>query len=133
MKKNLIILIIFLLLIILDRISKILFFEKHFGVINYMENSGGLWGLFPGNNSLLVILTLIVVLILSLFLWSRKEKSKIPIAIVLAGLISNLIDRISVGYVHDFIDFRFWPVFNFSDAYVMIGVIILIVNIIRED
>ena len=48
----------------------------------------------------------------------------------LAGAIGNLIDRIAYGYVVDFVDFRFWPVFNVADSSITIGFIILAVALL---
>lgn len=50
------------------------------------------------------------------------------IILILSGAISNIIDRLTFGCVIDFIDLKFWPVFNLSDVYITIGVIILIVE-----
>ena len=50
----------------------------------------------------------------------------ITLILILSGAISNLIDRLYFGCVIDFIDLKFWPVFNFADVYITIGVIMLI-------
>ena len=47
------------------------------------------------------------------------------IGMVMGGTIGNLIDRLYLGYVTDFLDFKVWPVFNVADASVTIGVIII--------
>jgi len=47
------------------------------------------------------------------------------IGLVLGGTIGNLIDRLHLGYVTDFIDFKVWPVFNVADMSTTIGVIII--------
>jgi signal peptidase II len=51
---------------------------------------------------------------------------KTGLGLVLGGAIGNFIDRIRLGYVVDFIDFRVWPVFNIADSAVTIGVIMLV-------
>ena len=45
------------------------------------------------------------------------------------GAIGNLIDRIRLGYVIDFLDFRIWPVFNIADMAIVIGALLLIYDI----
>ncbi len=50
----------------------------------------------------------------------------VAFALVFAGGFSNLIDRLALGYVIDFIDFGFWPAFNFADAAITIAVVLLL-------
>ena len=52
---------------------------------------------------------------------------------LIAGIIGNSIDRIILGYVRDFIDLGFWPVFNLADSFNVIGVLILMWIILKED
>lgn len=49
-----------------------------------------------------------------------------PMILILSGAISNLIDRLYFGCVIDFIDLRFWPVFNLADSFIVIGSLILL-------
>ncbi|HJX06133.1 MAG TPA: signal peptidase II, partial [Candidatus Nanoarchaeia archaeon] len=62
----------------------------------------------------------------------RKEQI-IPILLIVAGLLGNLIDRAFRGFVIDFVDFKFWPVFNLADSLVCIGVIWLGIVILAKD
>ncbi|MCF7887291.1 MAG: signal peptidase II, partial [Candidatus Omnitrophica bacterium] len=48
------------------------------------------------------------------------------------GAFSNLIDRLMLGAVVDYIDLRFWPVFNLSDSCITIGAILLIIDSLRK-
>lgn len=50
------------------------------------------------------------------------------LAFILAGAISNIIDRIKFNCVVDFIDLKFWPVFNLADTFIVTGVILLLVR-----
>jgi signal peptidase II len=53
---------------------------------------------------------------------------RVGLALVLGGAVGNLIDRIRLGYVVDFIDLRWWPVFNAADSAVVIGVATLVLQ-----
>ena len=52
------------------------------------------------------------------------------LGMIFGGSIGNLLDRDLFGHVIDFIDFRFWPVFNFADAFINVGVFLLIVALL---
>jgi signal peptidase II len=45
---------------------------------------------------------------------------------VIGGSMSNLVDRVRLGYVTDFVDLRWWPAFNLADSFIVIGVLILV-------
>jgi len=61
----------------------------------------------------------------------RKPKLiEVALYLILAGAISNLIDRLRVGAVIDFLDFRIWPVFNIADSAITIGAILLAYSIL---
>ena len=55
---------------------------------------------------------------------------KLSLSLILAGALGNLIDRLYLGYVIDFLDFRIWPVFNIADSAITIGVLLLAIEII---
>jgi signal peptidase II len=76
---------------------------------------------------------ILAVVVLGLFLYEFKKKKKYPVqfALICAGIIGNLTDRIFHGHVIDFIDFNFWPVFNVSDAAISIGMAWLIFILIK--
>ncbi len=57
-----------------------------------------------------------------------KTQSKIIALLILSGGISNIIDRLYFGCVIDFIDLKFWPVFNFADIYITLGAILILIN-----
>lgn len=105
--------------------------------IDYIKNFGGAFGI-GGDSTLFFVLVNIVVLgIIIKFILSQKDrvdrKTSISFTLILAGGISNVIDRISRGCVVDYIDitkyFKF-PVFNIADIYIVIGWIMLFVCII---
>ena len=56
-------------------------------------------------------------------MWSR-----VSLGLVLGGTVGNLIDRLRLGYVTDFIDFGYWPAFNVADSSISVGVAVLIIG-----
>ena len=119
-----------LLLIILDQLTKILTFKKSFFIINYTTNTGAAFGIFQGFNTILIFISFLVILFIILYL--KRAKQHLPLILILSGIIGNLIDRILLGFVRDFIDIRIWPVFNLADFYITIGALILILHAYKE-
>jgi signal peptidase II len=107
---------IIILLIILDQLT------KYF--LGDVKNYGAAFGILQGYTTFLIIVSLIVILVC--ICYYKNKGLRLSLSFILAGTISNLIDRILLGYVRDFIDLRIWPVFNLADCFNIIGVILLI-------
>ena len=139
---------IFIFFIAMDQLSKSLAvnmlgqvgavqsFIPHFIRFEYRENTGMAWGLLPNARVYFIIVTLILAAFL-VFLLVRYRKllpklSKVALTVILSGAIGNLIDRIFLGYVRDFIAFDFieFPVFNIADCCVTIGAVLLAVSLL---
>jgi signal peptidase II len=141
-----------ILVIIADRISKMLVMDNmtlgesiplignNFLRLTYVQNPGIAFGIriFPNMFHLVFSLAASLVVIIYL-LYIRKQTNflKIPLSLILGGALGNAIDRIFYGQVIDFIDFDFpnfimsrWPVFNFADSAVTIGMILLVIYLI---
>jgi len=75
-----------------------------------------------------VVILIIILLIYYLIKFIKKEFSlrEIALILIIIGALGNLADRLRYGYVIDYINFRFWPVFNLSDVLISIGIIILV-------
>lgn len=104
--------------------------------ISHVQNSGIAFGLFSHATSLVIVLTSAVVLwMIFFFAHSGARHPLLPAALglVVGGSSSNLFDRIKNGYVTDFIDFGFWPSFNFADLFIVLGVTVLIFFLIAPD
>ena len=94
----------------------------------YVENRGAAFGLLANQTFLLIAITipsLILILFLLRHLSSATTLSIIPASLIFGGAIGNLVDRLHLGYVIDFIDVRLWgnfhwPAFNFADADIVI-------------
>ena len=98
-------------------------------------NSGAAFGLLANQTTLLVILTLILAagLILGFrTLPLERVLVRYGAALIVGGALGNLLDRVRLGYVVDFLDLRFWPVFNLADAAIVTGAGLLIWDIIRN-
>jgi signal peptidase II len=108
-------------------------FDTGFFRIVRVHNTGASFGIFKDHNLTLIIVACvgIVVILLLVFLlrshWSFLDNMLVmsAIGLVMGGTIGNLIDRIRLGYVTDFIDFKVWPAFNIADSAVTVGVIIV--------
>ena len=129
-----------LFIILLDQLTKYMV-SKYMGLhqsiplikgmfhMTYIQNTGAGFGILKGWNTILIFISLVIIGMI-LFYFDRIVKEKaihIPIALVLGGAIGNLIDRIFLGHVIDFVDFRIWPSFNVADSCITIGAIWLII------
>lgn len=96
--------------------------------LNYVENTGAAFGILQHGNAVLVF---IMLGIMAYMVWSWKELisygrlAKWGAVLILAGAIGNLFDRITLGFVVDFLDFRVWPVFNGADSFITVGACLL--------
>ncbi|WP_029688800.1 signal peptidase II [Thermoanaerobacter sp. A7A] len=101
---------------------------KNFFHLTYVANKGAAFGMLQNKTLFFIIITLIVgaVLIYSMIKLPGNSVYNYTLAMILGGAIGNLIDRVRLGYVVDFIDFKFFPaVFNVADSFIVIGAIIL--------
>ena len=114
-------------------------FEIGFFRLTHVNNTGAAFGLFQGQSFLLTIIALVGVATLSLyalffhhrFPFLGNRLGKLALGLVLGGTVgNNLIDRIRLGFITDFIDFNFWPAFNIADSAIVVGVILLAYSII---
>jgi len=103
--------------------------EEGFFRITYSTNEGIVFGLFA-NQAFLITLTAIVgvaaILIYSRYPLANRVLVRVALGLLLGGAVGNLIDRIRLGEVVDFIDVGAWPVFNIADSAVVVGVILII-------
>jgi len=141
--------IIALLVVSVDQLSKLLIElnlavgeslpETGFFRFTHIRNTGASFGLFQDQSlalAIVSIISIIVLLYLILFMYRRipflgTTPVKISLGLMLGGVVGNLIDRLSSGYVTDFIDFSFWPAFNIADSATVVGAIILAYSLLR--
>jgi len=137
-----------LLIVVADQLSKFWIrsnlatgeslFEVGFFRFTRVHNTGAAFGLFQGQSFLLTIIASVAVAALLLyafffhhnFPFLDNRLGKLALGLVLGGTVGNLIDRIHLGYVTDFIDFNLWPTFNIADSATVVGSIILVYSLI---
>ncbi len=139
--------IFFLALLLLDRLSKY-YINNNFvlgeseiileGVLQftYVRNTGIAFGLLAGRGWILILLqafVIVLLLILKLRFFPSEMLINLCFAVLLAGAVSNLLDRILYGYVIDFLDIGIWPVFNLADVFIVAGAAGLIILVLREE
>jgi len=104
--------------------------------IHHVQNSGIAFGLFSSATAGVAVITgIAVVWMLVFFARSGSRHPVLPAALglLIGGSVSNLVDRIRLGHVTDFIDLRYWPAFNLADSFIVIGVAILLCALVASD
>lgn len=98
--------------------------------ITYIHNSGAAFSIFQNKTGFLIAMQLIVIAVVLVYLIKKQKKEHwcllLSLSLIAAGGIGNLVDRAANGYVVDFLDFRFWPIFNVADISVCTGCGLLI-------
>jgi signal peptidase II len=91
------------------------------------------------NNHLPLFITS-ALLAVSLLIFTLKDSRKskfslysLSLCLILGGALGNLCDRVFLGYVVDFLDFRIWPVFNIADSAITVGAILLGLSVLKES
>ena len=104
--------------------------------IHHVQNSGIAFGLFSSATAGVTVITgIAVVWMLVFFARSGSRHPVLPasLGLLIGGSVSNLVDRIRLGHVTDFIDVKYWPAFNLADSFIVIGVAILLGALIAAD
>lgn len=108
--------------------------------ITHARNFGAAWGLFQNQLSFLILVTFIALVVMGL--WYSRLRSgysfeRLGLVLMFAGAIGNLIDRLYLGYVVDFIDVIIFgydfPIFNIADIALTCGVIALLIHEVKEQ
>lgn len=113
--------------------------------ISYVLNPGAAFGFLAGSHPAFRNPFFIGVSILAVFLivyYHRRAKEKgtffvLGLSLILGGAVGNLIDRLRIGMVVDFLDFHIgsyhWPAFNVADAAITTGVFLMLLDLLRES
>jgi len=135
--ENLLKLILAVSSLVFDQLSKLLVLKKIPmglsiplipGILSLTptENRGVAFGVFSTFNSLFLSLLSLAIVVLLIYFWHRHSPY---LYLVVGGALGNILDRIRLGYVLDFIHIHYWPVFNVADVSIFLGVILTIVSL----
>ena len=104
--------------------------------IHHVQNSGIAFGFFSSATSVVIVLTAIAIGWMAWFFarsGARHPVLPVALGLVMGGSIANLLDRIRLGHVTDFLDVRWWPAFNLADTFIVVGVLILLATLVAAD
>ena len=148
-KSNLMLVLIALVVIALDQLTKravqqnlalgealLVFPPWEFVRIVHWVNTGAAFGMFQGGNAVLIGLTVAITLAILIYYQTLPEDhlfQRICLALMVGGSIGNLIDRLTLGYVVDFVVVGRFPVFNLADSCVTVSVVLLLISTIIEE
>lgn len=137
-----------ILCVTLDQIIKFLVKENlelgnslpiinHFFQLTYVQNEGAAWSIFSGNILFLIIVALTALIIIGWYLYYQKKKGKaqnkeaIIYGVLYGGILGNLIDRVMLGHVIDYLDFQIinyqFPVFNLADICIVLSALVILI------
>jgi len=104
--------------------------------LTYVQNVHGAFGLFGSRPWLLIGMALIVLAVFWLSFRDSAARSRlvrIAFGGIVGGAIGNIVDRFHYQYVIDFIDLRWWPVFNVADSCITVGVCLLVITTLARE
>jgi signal peptidase II len=104
--------------------------------IHHVQNSGIAFGLFSSATAVVTVVTgIAIVWMLVFFARSGSRHPVLPAALglLIGGSLSNLVDRVRLHHVTDFIDLKWWPAFNLADSFIVVGVAILLTALVAAD
>ncbi len=107
----------------------------------HVTNTGAAFGILPQFGNVFMIVAIVVIVVIVIYYRSMPAGSWLPrtaLGLQLGGAVGNLIDRLRVGPVTDFVDLTFWPldrwgIFNVADASIVMGVVLLVLFMIWEE
>lgn len=129
---------IFAVLLAADQLSKLLVRSRMhpletielFSIfkLQYVRNRGIAFGLLDGYASIIIPvgIVIIAVIVVATLLMRDQQQMQWPLAMLLAGAVGNLVDRVFLGSVTDFIRLPHWPAFNLADIFIVLGVVLLV-------
>ena len=104
--------------------------------IHHVQNSGIAFGLFSSATAVVTLVTSAAVVWMVVFFarsGSRHPVLPAALGLLIGGSLSNLVDRVRLHHVTDFIDLKWWPAFNLADSFIVVGVAILLGALVAAD
>ena len=109
---------------------------ENFFHFTYITNDGMAFGIdFPFGYFIFSLISVLLTIFLFWYLWTARNDSlviRLGLAMIIAGAVGNLIDRLMLGEVIDFLDFMVgnfhWYVFNLADSYVTVGMVLILTD-----
>ena len=121
-------------------LQEVFYVIPNFFYITYVKNTGGAWSVFSSIPYGLIIMN---ILFLGLFIWYIDKKEKFNLTeilyfgLILGGVLGNLMDRIFLNGVIDYIGIQFgsyhYPIFNFADISIVVGMVLIITEILKGE
>jgi signal peptidase II len=112
--------------------------------LTYVQNRGAAFGILsdadlPNQSWLLAVVSLCALAAIAYYAWKLPAGSRMPrlaLALIMGGAVGNLLDRLRLGHVVDFVDVYWgahhWPAFNVADSAISVGVALLLLDILRH-
>jgi signal peptidase II len=110
---------------------------EFFSLVN-VTNTGAAFGSFRGNNTFFIVISVVALVVVTVLLVRRRQPDAwrdLSLALLLAGILGNLTDRLLYGHVMDFLLFNLhiryadpWPAFNVADSCISIAVVLFIIH-----
>jgi len=122
MKTKIKLLFLFVILIVVDQTAK-------YFLNSFVCNQNIAWGIPLPPAIFYLVWNLIMIFLVYLIFKTKPYIQKFFIILIFSGAVSNMIDRIRLGCVVDYIDLKFWPAFNLADVYIIVGIIFLLFNL----
>lgn len=101
----------------------------------YVQNSGAAFGIMQGQSWFFLISGILVIIAMIIYYlkYPVERFGSLSMALIVGGAIGNLIDRWRYGFVVDFFDLRWWPVFNIADIGIVCGSIFLVIYLFLKE
>jgi signal peptidase II len=102
----------------------------------FVTNTGAAFGMLPQFGGFFMVVAVVVIAGIVLFfhhLPTANPWIRLSLGLQLGGALGNLIDRLNYGFVVDFVDIGFWPIFNVADLSIVLGVAVLAYHLWDED
>ena len=118
--------------------------------LTYVENRGAAFGMLADKREIFIVISTVAIIAIALYLYLGHADSRlaaVSLSMIVSGGIGNMIDRLALGYVVDFINFKFikyptlagsewvwqsFQVFNGADSFVTVGAVLLVIAVLRD-